>query len=73
MPERVKALAKRAYNTFQQDPNHPGLEFKPLKGTKQPVYSVRIGIGYRAVGVMIQGEIVWYWIGSHADYDKLTP
>ncbi len=69
----MKALARRAYRQFQQDPNYPGLEFKSVKGTKQSVYAVRIGIGHRAIGVMTQGEIVWYWIGSHADYDKLIP
>jgi len=73
LPDPVKLAASRAYKLFLQDPNHPGLEFKPVKGTRQPVYSVRIGIGYRAIGVMTQGEIVWYWIGSHADYDKLIP
>ncbi len=36
------------------------------------VYSVRIGLGYRALGVMVgPSEIVWFWIGTHADYDKL--
>jgi hypothetical protein len=36
-----------------------------------PVYSVRIGIRYRAVGVVDKDVIVWYWIGTHAEYDKL--
>ncbi len=33
--------------------------------------SVRIGIGYRALGVRKGEEIIWFWIGSHADYDRL--
>ncbi len=74
MPEDVRAQARRAYRQFQQDPDHSSLEFKPLKGTKQPVYSVRIGLRYRAIGVMIgNGEIVWQWIGSREDYGKLIP
>jgi hypothetical protein len=37
-----------------------------------PVYSVRAGIGWRAVGVMKNSDtIVWFWIGSHSEYDKL--
>ena len=40
--------------------------------TRQPAYSVRVGIGWRAVGVMKDSEtIVWFWIGSHSNYDKL--
>jgi hypothetical protein len=32
-----------------------------------------VGIGWRALGVMQAKEdkIVWFWIGSHAEYDKL--
>jgi hypothetical protein len=40
LPDRIKILARRAYKQFQQDPNHPGLEFKPVKGTKD-LYSAR--------------------------------
>ena len=35
------------------------------------IYSVRIGKGYRAVGQRDKKGILWFWIGSHAEYDKL--
>jgi len=55
----------------EKNPQHPSVEFKKLK-TNTAVYSVRAGIGWRAVGVMKDSDtIVWFWIGSHADYDKL--
>jgi hypothetical protein len=38
---------------------------------KSPIYSARINVDYRAVGIKENGEIVWFWIGSHADYGKL--
>jgi hypothetical protein len=38
---------------------------------KQPIYSVRIGIHYRAVGVKHDDHMLWFWIGPHAEYDKL--
>ena len=34
--------------------------------------SARVGISYRAVGVRDGETMVWYWIGSHADYDDLV-
>jgi hypothetical protein len=37
----------------------------------QPVYSVRIGIGYRALGLREADTVSWFWIGSHAEYDEL--
>jgi hypothetical protein len=32
---------------------------------------VRIGIHYRALAVEENGDIAWFWIGTHAEYDKL--
>src|SRR5262249_39755636 len=70
-PSHVKALARAAYRRFSTDPMHPGLNFKRVP-PHPDIYSIRIGIGYRALGVMPNSaEIVWYWIGSHADYDRM--
>jgi hypothetical protein len=72
LPDPVKGLAKTAYKQFRRNRNHPSLEFKPLKKTMQPIYSLRIGLGYCAIGVMKEdGEVGWCWIGSHADYDNV--
>jgi len=55
---------------FQTDPHHPGLRFK--KVSDDPVYySARVGIGYRALAAVKGDTAVWFWIGSHADYDTL--
>jgi hypothetical protein len=71
LPERVKKTARKNYQLWKQNPSHPSLEFKKLN-TKQPVYSVRAGMGWRAVGVMKNSDtIIWFWIGSHSNYDKL--
>jgi hypothetical protein len=32
--------------------------------------SVRVGLRYRALAVDVDGGYLWFWIGSHADYDK---
>jgi hypothetical protein len=35
------------------------------------IYAARVGLGYRALAVL-DGEIaVWFWIGTHAEYDQL--
>jgi hypothetical protein len=40
--------------------------------TAEPIYSVRISRDYRALGVQAAAdEIVWFWIGSHADYERI--
>ena len=67
----VQQEAKRAYRLFRANPAHPSLRFKKLEG-EEDIYSVRIGLGYRALAVMKGNRIVWFWIGSHADYDRLV-
>ncbi|WP_423969642.1 hypothetical protein [Candidatus Binatus sp.] len=71
LPKATQRLARNAYAQFLQDPFHHSLHFKSLH-QQRPIWSVRIGLYYRAVGIKPRAdEIVWYWIGSHAEYDKL--
>jgi hypothetical protein len=70
LPRQIQEQARQAYRTFQENPQHPGLRFKQVH-PDPPIYSARVGISYRAVGVKEGDTIVWYWIGSHADYDQL--
>ena len=70
LPAHVQRQAREAYRLFRQNPSHPGLHFKQIH-PDPPIYSARVGISYRAVGVRDGDTMVWYWIGSHADYDEL--
>lgn len=70
MPEQVQRQARKAYKLFIQDPHHPSIRFKRVHPTR-PIYSVRISLEYRALGVREGEEVIWFWVGSHADYDKL--
>ena len=71
LPFDVQRDAKRAYRLFRTNPAHPSLRFKKVEG-EDAIYSARIGLDYRALAVMKRDRIVWYWIGSHADYDRLV-
>jgi hypothetical protein len=55
---------------FQQNTAHPSLQFKRVADDPQ-IFSARVGIGYRALAVVDGDTAVWFWIGSHADYDAL--
>jgi hypothetical protein len=71
LPSDAIKQAYAAYRLFKRDPFHPSLQFKRVSKQK-PLYSVRIGISYRALGLREADDvIVWIWIGPHADYDKL--
>lgn len=70
LPEDVRKQARKTYKLFIQNPYYPSLRFKQIHSTKD-IYAVRINIDYRAVGARNGDEIVWFWIGPHAEYDKL--
>ncbi len=70
LPEHVRKQAYAAYRIFMVNPAHPSMHFK--KVWDDPItYSARVGIGYRALCQMDCDTAVWFWIGSHAEYDRL--
>jgi hypothetical protein len=73
LPPQAQREAEEAYQRFRRDPYHPSLHFKQVDPSDSSVYSVRIGIHYRAIGNFEpNGDFLWLWIGTHAEYDKLT-
>lgn len=70
LPKEVQSIALSKFKIWKNNPGHPSLRFKQISSLK-PVYSIRISIGYRAIGVKESDVIIWFWIGSHSDYDKL--
>jgi len=67
LPEQARRLADKSYQILKQDPSHPSLHLKQIGR----YWSVRVGLHYRALGVSVSDGIVWFWIGTHADYDRL--
>jgi hypothetical protein len=71
LPLDAQQEARRAYRLFQANPAHPGLQFKKPEG-EGDIYSIRIGLDYRALAVRKKDRVVWYWIGNHSAYDRLV-
>lgn len=70
VPGPVRRQASRAYALWRADPFHPSLQFRRVS-QRQPVFSARVGIGHRALGLRDGDTVTWFWIGSHAEYDSL--
>ena len=70
LPDEIRQQARTAYRQFQDNPNHPSLRFKKVHPTL-PIYSARINKSYRAVGQLQDDTVVWFWVGSHTEYDQL--
>ncbi len=67
LPPETQALARANYDLLKANPRHPSLHFKRIG----LYWSVRVGRKHRALGRDVAGGILWGWIGSHADYDRL--
>lgn len=70
LPTDVQSLAREAYQLFEKNPAHPSLKFKKLPPFDD-IWSARINVNYRTLGLRRGDTILWFFIGSHADYDKL--
>ena len=68
LPANVQELARENYDLLKVNPYHPSLHFKRVGR----FWSVRVGRSYRAVAVDAENGIVWFWIGTHAEYDRLV-
>ena len=69
LPTEVQALARRNFVQLKADAAHPSLHFKTVGNGR--FHSVRVGLNYRALGLAVAGGVHWFWIGSHAEYDKI--
>ena len=67
LPPSIRKPADANFELLKRDPRHPSLKFKRVGR----YWSARIGLRYRALAVEIDDAYLWFWIGSHADYDEL--
>ena len=68
LPPSIRGVADRAFALLKEDLYHPSLHFKKV----EDMWSVRVGGHYRALAVSVQEGVLWVWIGSHAEYDRLV-
>jgi hypothetical protein len=67
LPVEARELADKNFELLQSNPNHPSLHFKVVGRFR----SARVGLRYRALGVEVADGVNWFWIGTHAEYDRL--
>lgn len=68
LPDDIRALADKSYELLKRDPRHPSLHFKKLG----QFWSARVGLHHRALAIEVERGMLWVWIGTHAEYDRLT-
>lgn len=66
LPASIQELADKNYELLKKNPRHPSLQLKKVG----KYWSVRVGLKYRAVAVEVEEGLLWFWIGTHAEYDR---
>lgn len=67
LPQHVQKLADENFELLKSDPKHPSQHFKRVGR----FWSARVGKSWRTLAIQDGDDFIWFWIGSHADYDKL--
>jgi hypothetical protein len=67
LPAEIRALATKQFRLWIREPRHPSIQFKKVAA----YWSARITDNYRAVGVMDEDTVIWFWIGTHDEYERL--
>jgi len=67
LPAIIKRHAEENFKLLKENPRHPSLHFK--KAGK--IWSVRIGLDYRAIAIEDGSDFIWVWVGSHDEYERM--
>ena len=68
LPASIRELADRNFELLKSNPWHPSLYLKKVGR----YWSVRVGRKYRALAVKTEEGLIWFWIGTHAEYSRLV-
>lgn len=68
LPVAVRVLADKNFALLRRDEHHASLRVRPVTG---PLWSVRIGLHYRALARQRAEGFVWVWVGHHSVYDQI--
>ena len=68
LPAAIQQLADQAYARLKQNPRHPSLHFKKTGR----YWSARVGLSHRVLAVETPDGLLWFWIGTHAEYDRIV-
>ncbi|MBM3853838.1 MAG: hypothetical protein FJ399_11890 [Verrucomicrobia bacterium] len=72
LPAEVRAAAREAYRKFALNPAHPGLQLERLLCDSR-AWSVRVSRNYRAVARRYGDDWLWFWVGTHDQFDRRFP
>lgn len=71
LPPQIQKLANEKYQMLLSNPQQVGIKPMVENGFKIPIWSAQVGGGHRALALKYQSYYVWYWIGTHEEYNRV--
>jgi len=68
LPENIRNLSRENFEILKKNPYYLSIHFKKIG----KFWSVRIGDYYRALAIEEGEDYIWFWIGTHNDYDNMV-
>jgi len=68
LPDEIRELADKNFRLLKADPRHSSLRLKKVG----EFWSARVGLHYRAPAKDHPEGLLWWWIGQHGAYDRIT-
>jgi hypothetical protein len=67
LPAETQQLADRRFRTVKSGPASPSIQLKKV-GT---LWSVPVGFHYLALATEVPDGVLWFWIGTHSQHDRM--
>ncbi|MBI3119606.1 MAG: hypothetical protein HYZ00_13005 [Candidatus Hydrogenedentes bacterium] len=67
LPRDIQEQSHKAFALLKANPKHPSLHFKKVGA----FWSARIGQAYRTPAIEDGEDLIWVWIGTHAEYERI--
>lgn len=72
LPNHIQKEAREGFEAWQKDPSLVGWKRLKMMNSTADVFSVEIGLRYRAIGILSKehNAVVWVFAGSHETYNN---
>ena len=67
LPKEIQRAASKQFRLWEQNPHHQSVQFKAIG----ELWSARVTQDYRALAICEGDTYFWFWIGTHAEYDRI--
>ena len=66
LPPNIQRRIPQKFQLLRQNARHPSLRFKKVGD----LWVIRVSRGYRALARQEEEDFIWFWVGTHGEYER---